>query len=157
MRKRMIASILMLGLVVVPFSMATAGCSCSASAAAATPQSASSGCSGGGGGGGSVQPCSPGAQEQDEYGKIAVQQKGPQKPVAWGIYPADPVGEYQVTVDVDGQIYDKKNQPYPPHGSVTYDPNNKRYLQSGGVFQITGTLTHPDGSEEGFYFQCTLA
>jgi hypothetical protein len=77
--------------------------------------------------------------------------------VAWGIYPTDPAGQYQVTIDVDGQVYDKKSQPYPPHGSVVYDASNKRYLQSGGIFQITGTLTHPDGSEEGFYFQCTLA
>jgi len=62
-----------------------------------------------------------------------------------------------VTIYVDNQLYDTKKQAYPPHGSIIYDPNNKRYLQSGGTFLISGTLIHPDGSEEGFYFQCTLA
>jgi hypothetical protein len=155
MRRRLVAGVLPLALAVVPFSMATAGCGCSAPASIAAAGSGG-GCSGGGGGGG-IQSCSPGASRSDEYGRIAVQQAGPQRPVAWGVYPSDPVGAYQVTIDVDGQVYDKKSQTYPPHGSVTYDPNNRRYLPSGGVFQITGSLTHPDGTEEGFYFQCTLA
>ena len=61
------------------------------------------------------------------------------------------------TASVDGQVYDKKTQPYPPHGSTVYDAANKRLLPSGGIFAIDGTIARPDGSKEGFYFRCTLA
>lgn len=155
MRNRMLASVLVLALAVVPFSLSTAACSCSSTPVVdAASGSGSGGCSSGKSG---TQSCSPGAQQQNQYGRIAVQQAGPQKAVAWGIYPVKPEGTYVVTITIGGKTVDKKTQAYPPHGSVTYDPNNRRYLESGSVFMINGTLTHPDGSEEGFYFQCTLA
>jgi hypothetical protein len=34
---------------------------------------------------------------------------------------------------------------------------NKRYFQSGGVFRIGGSVRHPNGWQEEFYFQCKLA
>jgi hypothetical protein len=135
---------------------ATSACGCPTADAAASTSGCSAGGSGGGGGE-TVQPCSPGIQRENEFGRIAVQQAGPQQAVAWGVYPTNPAGTYTLTITVDGQIYDKKTQAYPPHGSTVYDRANKRLLPSGGTFAIDGTIVRPDGSKEGFYFRCTLA
>ncbi|MBS2963524.1 hypothetical protein KGA66_10735 [Actinocrinis puniceicyclus] len=50
-----------------------------------------------------------------------------------------------------------ETQPYPPHGSAVVDAKNKRYLPSGGIFRIDGSVKRPNGQEEVFYFQCKLA
>lgn len=154
MRKRLIVSVLPLAVILAPLSAVTSACC--GSSAAASKASGSGGCSGGGGS--QIQSCSRYAEDKNEFGKIAVQQKGPQQPVAWGVYPTDPAGVFKVTITVDDQVYDDKPaQPYPPHGSVKVDPSNKRYLQSGATFSITGTVTRAGDIQEGFYFNCTLA
>jgi hypothetical protein len=120
MRKRLIGSVLPLALIVAPLSAITSACC--GSSAAASKASGSGGCSGGGS---SVQSCSPYAEDKNGFGKIAVQQKGPQQPVAWGVYPIDPAGVFKVTITVDDQVYDDKpSQPYPPHGSVKVDASS---------------------------------
>jgi hypothetical protein len=154
MVRRVYISALALALTLVPVTFGASACSCGSTADAAAG-TGSGGCSNSGSQ--PIQPCSPSAQDSNEFGKIGVQQAGPQKTVYWGVYPTDSVGRYTVTVTVDGQVYDKKNQAYPPHGTAPYDASNKRYLQSGGAFEITGTVTRSGKDEEGFYFQCTLA
>lgn len=157
MHIRIMALPLVLALVVGPVMFGTSSCACGTSAAAAASGTGSGGCTGSGGGGGGIQPCSPSAQESNEFGKITAQQAGPQKTVSWGVYPTNSIGQYSVTITVNGQTYDKKNQAYPPHGSAPYDPSNKRYLPSGGTFEINGSITRPGADEEEFYFQCILA
>lgn len=152
MIRRLMAGPLALAVVLAPVAFTTTSCACGTGSASAAADS-----SGGCGTSGSIQPCSPYAENANEFGKIGVQQSGPQKPVAWGVYPKNPAGVFTVTITVDGQVYDKKTQPYPPHGSSAYDAKNKRYLQSGGTFRIDGTIARPNGATEGFYFQCTLA
>lgn len=144
-----------LALVFAPVAFAASSCACGTNTVGAATPAGSGGCSSSGSG--SVQKCSPYAENSNEFGKIGVQQAGPQKPVAWGVYPKNVAGVFTVTITVDGQVYDKKTQPYPPHGSSAYDEANKRYLQSGGTFRIDGTIARPHGETEGFYFQCTLA
>ncbi len=151
MRVRLMVWPLVVAVVLAPVMFSAAGCACGAGAAAAA---SSGGCGDSGGG---VQPCSPSATDANFNGRIGAQQAGPQKPVAWGVYPQDAAGLFTVTITVDGQVYDKKTQPYPPHGSVVYDTANKRYLPTGGIFRIDGSVKRPNGQEEVFYFQCKLA
>ena len=155
MIRRLMAAPLALAVVLAPVAFGAAGCACGSGTAVAAADS-SGGCESSGSGG--VQPCSPSATDANFNGRIGAQQAGPQKPVAWGVYPGDPVGVFTVTITVDGQVYDKKPpQPYPPHGSIVYDAENKRYLQSGGVFRIDGSVKRANGQQEEFYFQCKLA
>jgi hypothetical protein len=153
MIKRFVPAPLALALTLAPIVFVASSCACGSDSTASATASPSAGCTSSG----SVQPCSPYAEEQNSNGKIGVQQAGPQKPVAWGVYPKDPVGDFTVTITVDGQVYDKKSQPYPPHGSIAYDAANRRYLPSGATFRIDGTIARPNGGTEVFYFQCTLA
>lgn len=152
MRARVISLPLAAAVALAPVAFGVSGCACGPRTAAAA---SSSSCSGSGAGG--VQPCSPSATDSNFNGRIGAQQAGPQTPVAWGVYPQDSAGVFAVTITVDGQVYDKKTQPYPPHGSVAYDAKNKRYLQSGGIFRIDGSVTRPNRQEEVFYFPCKLA
>lgn len=151
MFRRLAAAPLALAVVLAPVAFTVSSCACGTSTAVAADSSG--GCSSSG----SVPTCSPYAEDANEFGKIGVQQAGPQKPVAWGVYPKNPEGVFTVTITVDGQVCDKKAQAYPPHGSSAYDAKNKRYLQSGGTFRIDGMIKRPNGGTEGFYFQCTLA
>jgi hypothetical protein len=132
--RRLVSVPLALAVVLAPVAFAASSCACGSSAAAAATSGYSGGCSSSASG--AVKPCSPYAEDSNGFGKIGVQQAGPQKPVAWGVYPKDPAGVFTVTIMVDGQVYDKKTQPYPPHGSSAYDAGNKRYLQSGGGFPL---------------------
>src|SRR5947209_15256440 len=152
MRVRLMIWPLAVAVMLASVMFSAAGCACGGGAAAAA--ASSGGCSGSGGG---VQSCSPSATDANFNGRIGAQQAGPQKPVAWGVYPQDPAGVFTVTITVDGQVYDKKTQPYPPHGSAIVDAKNKRSLQSGGIFRIDGSVKRPNGQEEVFYFQCKLA
>jgi hypothetical protein len=103
-----------------------------------------------------VQPCSPYAEEKNAFGKIAVQQKGPQQPVTWGVYPVSSFGVMTVTIQIDGvNVLGPYTRDYAQHGSFSTKSNQ---LASGVDFYISGTWA-PAGtdSEQGFYFTCTLA
>lgn len=154
MFRRLISAPLALAVVLAPVVFVISSCACGTGTAAAATSGSSSGCTGPG----SVQSCSPSASDANFNGRLGAQQAGPQRPVAWGVYPKDPVGVFTVTVTVDGQVYDKKPpQLYPPHGSVVFDAKNKRYLQSGGTFRLDGSVKRANGQIEEFYLQCTLA
>lgn len=149
MRARFTALPLTAALVFAPVVFGTSGCACGTNTAAATSNS-SGGCSGSG----SVQSCSPSAENANEFGKIGVQQAGPQKPIAWGVYPKVSFGTMTVQITIGGtNVHGPITKSYPQHGSFTTKSNP---LSSGDVFRITGTWVTGKSSQE-FYFQCTLA
>lgn len=154
MRVRLMMWPLVVAVRLAPVMFGAAGCACGAGAAAAADSS--SGC-GGSGSGGSIQSCSPSAVRSNEFGKIGVQQAGPQQTIQWGVYPANSFGTMTIQITIGGaNVLGPYTKPYPQHGSIPYDPNNKRFLTSDDVLTITGTwVTAKD--KEGFYFQCKLA
>ena len=52
---------------------------------------------GGPGSGGSIPSCSPSHVRENEFGRIAAQQSGPQQPVVWGVYPKKLGDQYVVS------------------------------------------------------------
>jgi hypothetical protein len=151
MIRRLMAAPLALAVVLAPVAFAASSCACGSSAAAATSGS-SGGCSGS-----AVQPCSPSAQRSNAFGRIGVQQAGPRKTIQWGVYPTNSFGTMTIQITIGGaNVLGPYTKPYAQHGSIPYDPANKRYLASGDVLSITGTWVTSKDSE-GFYFQCKLA
>ncbi len=87
------------------------------------------------------QPCSPAAQFENQFGRIAVQQAGPGASVAWGVYPHIPAANYVVDVLVGSKRVDHKVQSYPPHGSI-----NPKDLYTGAQVEITGSASNSGGT-----------
>lgn len=86
------------------------------------------------------EPCSPSYAAPSKYGRLAVQQAGPGKPIHWGAYPAKKYrGDvYTVTAFADGRkVGGGKPQRYPPHGSVGVDQARK---YSGKTFELRGRV-----------------
>jgi hypothetical protein len=108
--------------------------------------------------------CSPNYTDENENGRLSVQQRGPGYSIQWGAYPRLPAAWYHVTVTIEGKVVDKKNQDYPPHGSLPARVMNKhgksvpRY-KSGQIFKIVGTSYAAKGGKtvQQFFIKCRLA
>ena len=103
------------------------------------------------------QPCSPAYAAPKKYGRLAVQQAGPGKPIHWGAYPAKKYqGDlYDVEVFLDGRSAGGgKPQPYPPHGSVGAQ-RAKKY--SGKTFEMRGRVESGGKLVFNFTLYCTVA
>lgn len=110
-----------------------------------------------------IHSCSPNYTDENKFGRLSVQQKGPGASIQWGTYPKLPADRYVVSIHIDAKKVDGKKQGYPPHGSLpprTWDRSEARYVatyKSGQIFKITGTSYNTKGAVvQQFYIRCKL-
>lgn len=164
MRRRVLAGVVPLVLVLAPVSVVASGCCGSGSAGAVWSAPAASGS------GGCTAPdpgspqntdtsglasCAPGIKRESTMGTIAVDQAGPQQKVYWTVRATVPDGVYLVDVYIGTHRVDHKKQAYPPHATIPL--NQDAGLPSGAVLLITGTFTPVNDDPQEFYLRCLLA
>jgi hypothetical protein len=110
-----------------------------------------------------IHSCSPNFIDENELGRLAVQQRGSGTTIAWGVYPKLPADRYKISIYIGGSVFDGKNQNYPPHGSVpplVWSTGRKRYVRTyspGQIFRIAGTSYDAKGGiVQKFYIKCRL-
>jgi hypothetical protein len=91
-------------------------------------------------GGSPKQPCSPSARFSNQYGAIDVQQAGRGAGIQWGVSALVPADLFYAEVFINGVRYDKKDQNYPPHGSI-----NVTALHTNDQVSIIGHATNSAG------------
>jgi hypothetical protein len=110
-----------------------------------------------------IHSCSPNYTDENKLGRLSIQQKGPGTSIQWGVYPNLPADRYRLTIWIGGNVFDGKNQNYPPHGSVppdVQDPKTDhrvRTYKPGQIFKITGTSYIAEGAVvQKFFIKCRL-
>ena len=99
-----------------------------------------------------VHSCSPGYTDENEFGRLSVQQRGPGAPVLWGVHPKQSAARYVFRIYAGARKRDGKSQAYPPHGSL---PAVK--YRSGNVFRLEGETYNLKGELVGrFFIRCRL-
>lgn len=99
-----------------------------------------------------IHSCSPSYIDENELGRLAVQQPGPRTTVAWGVYPKLPAARYVVSVYAGARKVDGKDQDYAPHGSLSQN----RY-SAGDIFKIQGKTHDMEGGVvQKFFIRCRL-
>lgn len=102
----------------------------------------------------SIGNCSPSYTPTSKYGRFSAQQRGPGAPIQWGIYPNMAATRFVVDVYVGSHRVDRKDQNYPPHGSVSAADVRGRARQ---IFRISGTAWDSDQNTLAFTLQCYVA